>query len=172
MPGKIYSDRDPIGGLFAYPDQTFGHVNRDTSTERATTEADNGTATERALRILEALHHQTGGLTWNELGEQLGLHHGQVSGALSNLHKNGRVFMLRTKRGKSHPYVHNRYRNAYLDDERYDTPAQTRANKIRETEREIIDVLLAEYDRGFSLADDYLHTLIENLRTMKGNERA
>jgi len=172
MPGKIYSERDPYGGLFAYPDGTTGHVDRPASIERAHREADDGTAADRALSILNELAREPFGLTWGEIADRLGLHHGQASGALSNLHRQGRVFMLRTKRGKAHPYVHDKYRVAYEEALRYDTPAQTRGGKIRETEREIIDQLLNLYDRGLQVDDHYIHQLIENLRTLKGRDHA
>lgn len=170
MPGKIYSDKDPIGGLFAYSDGTTGSVDRPASRERAYREADDGTAADRALSILNLLTREPLGLTWGEVADRLHLHHGQASGALSNLHKTGRVFMLREKRGKAHPYVHSQYRDAYPETERYDTPAQTQAGKIRDLERQIAAALEADYRRGIHIADRWIDSLVGALVDLRGDK--
>lgn len=167
MPG--YITRQELGGLFAYADQTTGSVDRPASRDRAQREANDGTAADRALQILNILTHEPRGLTWGEVADRLGLHHGQASGALSNLHKTGRVFMLRTKRGKAHPYCHAHFRDAYPDGERFDTPAQTHAGKTRELERTIIAALEANHRRGLHHPDPYIESLIRALGTLKGD---
>ena len=171
MPGKIYSDRDPLGGLFAYPDGTTGHVDRPASRERAQREADDGTAADRALSILNLLTREPLGLTWGEVADRLGLHHGQASGALSNLHKTGRVFMLREKRGRAHPYVHSQYRDAYPEQERFDTPAQTRGGKIRELERQIVAALEADHVRGYRTGDRWIDSLIAEVVELREGDK-
>lgn len=169
MPGYISrGDREPMGGLFAYADQTTGHVQRTASIDRAVEESRNGTAADRALQILAVLRANPLGLTWKEVADKLGLHHGQASGALSNLHKTGRVFMLREKRGRSHPYVHEDFRNAYTTGERYDSPAQTYAGKARELEREIAAALEADYQRGIHIDDPYIDGLVARLVELRG----
>lgn len=45
------------------------------------------------------------GATWNEVASALSLHHGSASGALSALHREGRVVRLKEKRGKSSIYL-------------------------------------------------------------------
>lgn len=45
------------------------------------------------------------GMTWRELGDACGWHHGQASGALSALHRAGRVARLREQRAGSGVYV-------------------------------------------------------------------
>jgi len=45
------------------------------------------------------------GLTWRELAGSAGLHHGQASGALSNLHRSGVVARLQMQRGGCGVYV-------------------------------------------------------------------
>lgn len=167
MPGQIFSDRDPLGGLFGYADGTQGHADRPASIERAESEADDGTAADRSLSILNLLVSEPFGLTWGEVADRLNLHHGQASGALSNLHKAGRVFMLRTKRGKAHPYVHADHRHIYEEDLRYDSPAQSRAGKKREAERAVLDAIAAQYGRGWQINDPYIHSLILQLHDMK-----
>jgi hypothetical protein len=56
--------------------------------------------------IMEALGFRMAfGATSQELQQALGLGHGQVSGALSTLHKNGHVVMLKETRNKQYVYV-------------------------------------------------------------------
>jgi len=45
------------------------------------------------------------GMTWKELQDEIGEHHGTISGALSNLHKEGRIARLSETRGGSKVYV-------------------------------------------------------------------
>lgn len=45
------------------------------------------------------------GLTWRELGDMFGLHHGQASSALSNLHRTGGAVRLQERREGSGVYV-------------------------------------------------------------------
>lgn len=111
---------------------TGGYAGTDTSRERAESEIDDGTLAVRQQKILDALDEQgAGGATWATLGRILSLHHGQISGALSNLHQAGLVFMLRKRHNRSHPYVHLNYRGMYTDDEVHDSPKQTKAGMRR-----------------------------------------
>lgn len=127
----MYDDEMP---LFAYG-RTAGFVNQPASRERAQRESGNGTASLRAQLVLRYLENAPEGMTWRELGTALNLHHGQISGALSNLHRTGQVFMLRAQRNRCHPYCHNRFRDSYNESERIDEPTQTRA-KQRQTDLE------------------------------------
>lgn len=170
MPGYISrGDHEALGGLFAYPDETTGHVPRPASIERAEREASDGTAADRALDILAILADEPFGLTWAELADRLNLHHGQVSGALSNLHKTGRVFMLREKRGKSHPYCHETFRVRYPEAARYDDPAQTRSGRTRELEREIIAALESNHRTNQPTGDRYIDELVRQYIEHKEN---
>jgi predicted nucleic acid-binding Zn ribbon protein len=45
------------------------------------------------------------GLTWKELSEITGLHHGTASGVLSVLHKSGRIARLKESRDGCKVYV-------------------------------------------------------------------
>ena len=45
------------------------------------------------------------GVTWYEVSEITGHHHGTVSGNLSNMHREGQVTRLSEKRGRSKVYV-------------------------------------------------------------------
>jgi len=111
---------------------TEGFVGRPASAERARRNAQDGTSHDRQHKVLRYLEEHPGGLTWVELGEVLRLHHGQVSSTLSVLHQAGKVFQLRLKRGRSHPYVHAQHRYLYIADERYDQPTRTNASMLQE----------------------------------------
>lgn len=83
-------------------DPTIGAANIPTSQARALREASDGTVEARQRDIVSLLE-QAGpwGLTWPEIAAKTGLHHGQVSGVLSSLHKAGRIAALKT--GKQFP---------------------------------------------------------------------
>lgn len=85
---------------------TEGSSGSDASHERATRESREGTATDRQALLMWALGEAGGdGLTWREMSEQTGRHHGQVTGSLSNLHKAGLIARLTEKRGRCSIYV-------------------------------------------------------------------
>jgi hypothetical protein len=48
-------------------------------------------------------------MTWVELAQELGLHHGSASGVLSNLHKVGLLARLQETRNKCQVYVDPNY---------------------------------------------------------------
>jgi hypothetical protein len=58
---------------------------------------------QEALRVVSV--RQAYGATWLECSRAMNVHHGVSSGALSILHKHGRLEMLRAKRQGSHVYV-------------------------------------------------------------------
>lgn len=108
-PAPVSRPPSPAPAL-PYPDavtgRTGGHSGSDTSAERARAEATSGTATRRQRLVLYLLRQANmKGLTWRELSASTGQHHGQASGALSNLHKMGRVARLVERRGRCHVYV-------------------------------------------------------------------
>jgi hypothetical protein len=120
---------------------TGGHAGTDTSRDRAESEASDGTLAVRQQRILDALADAgAAGATWVTVGQALSLHHGQVSGALSNLHQAGLVFMLKKRHNRSHPYVHAKYRDFYQDDEVHDSPKTTKAGQRRDRLEELVKV--------------------------------
>lgn len=124
--------------LWAEYSGTGGYVDRPASRERAFAEVADGTLGARQHQILSALRDLGAqGGTWREIAEYLAkqdvvLHHGEVSGALSNLHKAGKVFHLREQRNRCHPYVHAEFRTWHSPDQRYDEPAKTRATQRKE----------------------------------------
>lgn len=130
---------------------TGGYAGTDTSRERAEREAADGTLADRQHQILDyLLHCGVVGGTWHQLSIELELHHGQVSGALSNLHKAGEVFMLRQRHNRSHPYVHNKYRAFYSDAEVHDSPKTTKAGRRRVVIDELVAACRDAVDGGFT----------------------
>lgn len=105
----------PLHAAPALPDTpyagTSGWSGSETSRERAEDADEGGTTTARQSRTLLALHHAgTHGLTWRELADENGWHHGQASGALSVLHKEGRIVRLADeRRQRCAVYVHPDY---------------------------------------------------------------
>lgn len=85
---------------------TSGWSGSDTSRDRAIDEDRNGTTSKRQQWVLEYLD-ATGfdGSTWKELAEQFDWHHGQASGVLSVLHKQGLICRLKERRSRCKVYV-------------------------------------------------------------------
>ncbi len=121
--------------------ETAGYVQRPASKERAVREVKDDTLSKRQLLISEYLDSAwLQGMTWKELSDKTSLHHGKVSGALSNLHGKGVVFMLRKQRNKCHPYILARYRSQFADDEVFDEPARTRNGTRNALLAELLEV--------------------------------
>ena len=89
---------------------TSGWSGTDTSKSRAETADKTGETGERQREALRILGVQTSwGLTWKELTNLTGWHHGTSSGVLSVLHKEGRISRLLEKRDACRVYVLNEY---------------------------------------------------------------
>lgn len=86
---------------------TSGWSGSDTSRERAMRDDHDGTTTERQRLVLTYLtERRWAGATYTEVGREFGWHHGQASGALSVLHKAGRIARLAdVRRGRCAVYV-------------------------------------------------------------------
>lgn len=86
---------------------TSGWSGTDTSRDRAVTADTTGDTAARQQTVLNILYWaNTRGKTWKELAAQTGWHHGQASGVLSVLHKEGRIARLLDKRARCRIYVH------------------------------------------------------------------
>jgi len=60
-----------------------------------------------------------GGTTWKEFATGMSMHHGQASGALSKLHRRGKIARLTERRDRCKVYVHPDFVNGRdTDDER------------------------------------------------------
>ena len=99
------SDYFPYGG-------TSGWSGTDTSRERALHQ-DSAGITRRLSDKTEIAVYESGvrGMTWVELSERLGIHHGQASGALSRLHRVGRIRRLTERRDRCKIYVYPAFVN-------------------------------------------------------------
>lgn len=151
---------------------TEGFVRRPASEDRARENAANGVASERQLRVLAWLEPVSRGMTWIELGEALHLHHGQVSATLSVLHQAGKVFQLREKRGRSHPYVHTMWRYLYVASERYDEPTKTNAKVLRERNEDAEALLDSALAGWFGEPDTARNLVMAALSALRGERDA
>lgn len=85
---------------------TSGHSGTDTSRERALNADRSGKTALRQAQALNLLaQRKLFGMTWKELSEITGLHHGTASGVLSVLHKAGRIARLKETRKGCKVYV-------------------------------------------------------------------
>lgn len=124
----------------------------DTSRERAQQEDRDGTTSKRRGDILELLRTAgPAGLTWHDIANATGLHHGQVSGTLSTLHKDGTIACLTTKRNKCHPYIHLQWANHHADHEITWNPTQTLAGRKTAATQDVIDAARDFCRRGLGL---------------------
>lgn len=136
--------------LFTLPDLpyagTSGYSGSDTSEQRARTADNDGTTSKRQSATIRALAQARGvGLTWKELADSQGWHHGTASGSLSVLHKTARISRLAERRNRCKVYVLPEFVNG-RDVEPHRGNMTRRASNPREavmlTERQA-DVLIA-----------------------------
>jgi hypothetical protein len=91
---------------------TAGWSGTDTSKQRALDNIHSGQEEnnqQKALRLLKL--RGTAGLTWKELSEKTGWHHGTASGVLSVLHLSGAIVRTYTVRNKCKVYVHQNFKD-------------------------------------------------------------
>jgi len=94
---------------------TSGHSGSETSKARAINSDRSGKTALRQAQALNLLAERTfHGMTWKELSELTGLHHGTASGVLSVLHKVGRIARLKESRNGCKVYVDLRCINQRL----------------------------------------------------------
>lgn len=85
---------------------TSGWSGSETSRERAVSEDARGTTTMRQGVVLSLIRQSRNvGMTWREVSEVTGWHHGQASGVLSVLHKTGHLVRLTDRRDRCALYV-------------------------------------------------------------------
>lgn len=95
----------PYGG-------TSGWSGSDTSQERAIKSDKDGRTGKNQIRTLQLISLSgLQGLTWKELADAMGWHHGTASGALSVLHKEKIISRLTERRSKCAVYVANEFVN-------------------------------------------------------------
>lgn len=128
---------------------TSGWSGSETSKARAATDDASGRTKRRQQETLASLA-QAGdlGLTYKELGEIHGWHHGQSSGALSVLHKTGHINRLTEKRNRCKVYVLPQHANDRTI-EPYGGNLPTRVTNPREVvmlSEQQADVLIGGHD--------------------------
>jgi hypothetical protein len=139
----------------------------DTSRSRAQHEDSTGITTARQRSILAHLLDNPAGLNWRELGTLLNLHHGQISGALSVMHRDGRVYQLTTKRHNCHVYIHPDYEGMHTGKVVYE-PVQTFATKERLAMEAVVDAARTFARTGLGLGN--VVNAINALDTVRGNK--
>lgn len=138
----------------------------DTSRARAAIEDADGTTQRLRDQITEWLDSAgPQGLTWSEIGAVTNYHHGQISGALSTMHKHGEIVQLRTIRNRCHPYIHCRYADLYNPNELNYEPVKTRGNAVLDVADELAAAvhdlrhgrgdMAAKYNRAWDALDAY-----------------
>ena len=89
---------------------TSGWSGTDTSEQRAREADTNGRTAQVQEFVYECVMVRgISGTTWKEISDLSTLHHGTVSGALSALHKEGKISRLLEKRNRCRVYVLNEY---------------------------------------------------------------
>ena len=145
----------------------------DTSHARAIREDLAGTTTKRRKQISDIVRAEfTQGMTWAELADATGLHHGQVSGALSKLHEMGRLFQRRDTRNGCHPYVHADFRGQFDDNEVNDEPVKTRSTVLREAYEDLETAawnLLYSQAGGSAEKWTYLRKAVNQIKDLKND---
>lgn len=175
----VYGSEEPIR-TFAYAEPTSlpydgssGHSGSETSHDRAR-ERDTTGITGRLQRALLALVSDAGanGLTIAEARQEFtGDHHGSLSGALSNLHKDGRIERLTDRRSRCEVYVLPEYVNGR------ETVAQGRKRTSRLTadDTNLLNRVASYRDQSLTLNPDsrlgtMLGDLIDLVRRLDGTE--
>lgn len=157
-----YEDRDG--------EATAGWSGSEASHERASDEATKGISKHRQQRILTVLIDAGGrGMTWREVSAATGWHHGQVTGALTVLHKNNLIARLRAKRTKCSIYV-----TLGNVDGRHTAPYHPNSKTVVPTlpvptipEEFAIKHVQARYDRGYETVCVQRDILADLLRFVK-----
>lgn len=157
---------------------TSGWSGSETSRERAEREDSDGTTGKRQRAALHRLHTAFArGLTWNELGDLEGWHHGQVSAVLTGLHKRGVIARLAERRGRSQvyvlpEYVEGRETRPYLPNRRV---LLVKDQAARERTAKAFDAIVAWFMDTGSESSDYdaiMDGLLADLDAIKAGEQA
>lgn len=157
-----------MADLFPY-NGTMGYVEQESSKARAVFERDSGVASARARAVLDSLHARgAAGAIWREIGSDLGLHHGQVSGCLSVLHKAGHVFMKNAISNGCHIYVHSDFRDAFPDWARIDQPVVTKTKQRKDALEAVLAAaaLVVTFDGTDRDSLDALRDAIQQVRDL------
>ena len=144
---------------------TEGYAGSDTSEERARRDVISGTASKRQRYVLIlAGRAKERGITVAELRD-VNLHHGRVSGALSVLHKTGKLARLVESRGRCKVYVLPEYVNGRMTESH---GVVHRADKETLAAAETVEAWLSRNDDDETLFDierdeDWIRLSIQQL---------
>ena len=108
------------------------------SRETAIREASNGKLKTRLNEVLSlALSVGTVGITFKDVDAELHIDHGKSSGALSNLHKQGKLFRLTEyQRNGCSVYIHPDYASRFESSEYSRLPAETAMERLKRQAKE------------------------------------
>jgi hypothetical protein len=108
------------------------------SRETAIREASNGTLKTRLNEVLSlALSVGTVGITFKDVCDELHIHHGKSSGALSNLHKQRKLFRLTEyQRDGCSVYIHPDHAHRFESSEYSRLPAETAMERLKRQAKE------------------------------------
>jgi hypothetical protein len=125
----------PYGGT---RNPNSGFAGSETSRARAREADTSGLTGDRQRRaIIEITRSGARGLTWKELSDLTGWHHGNSSGVLSNLHKVGRIARLKEKRLRCKVYV----LTDQAGDREVEAPGRTSTGNLLSSSMEFIESL-------------------------------
>lgn len=133
------------------------------SRERAIREAGDGTLSKRLQDVMDfAYRAGTIGITFKDVDEHIGTHHGQSSGALSNLHKQCKLFRLTEyRRDKCSVYIHPHHASRFTEAEYDRLPSETKTEKrLRQMAEMTLQIAMLEEE------NDYLRKKIDSLTTI------
>lgn len=93
---------------------TSGWSGSESSRDRAKEQDSDGKTLNRQNQTLDILRERSVfGVTWKELSDKTGWHHGSASGVLSVLHKEGLIVRLKQRRNKCAIYMLAVFANGY-----------------------------------------------------------
>jgi len=132
------------------------------SRENRIREASDGTLTKRLQDVVDLAYRAgTVGITFKDVdNSHLGTHHGQSSGALSNLHKQAQLFRLTEyTRNRCSVYIHPHHSSSFSEAEFDRLPSETKAQKrIRDMKKMMLQIAVLEEE------NDYLKRKIGSLQ--------
>jgi len=94
---------------------TAGWSGTDTSKARALNNLLTGREYNNQQKALALLKDNRAGITWKELSEAAGIHHGTASGVLSVLHKAGAILRSANVRNRCAIYYHLQYSDSIIN---------------------------------------------------------
>jgi hypothetical protein len=131
---------------------TLGFVPVDTSQDRAFEEMQTGVASDRLDKVLQVVESAgADGIIWKDIATRLGMHHGQVSSALSVLHRSELIAMRTNRRDRCHPYVATRFVAQIGEDNVTTKPKKTITRLKAEAGEELAELVIKYAEHEITL---------------------